>query len=229
MDLFLDNGIDVNSGSNIDLHSETEAFTRAMNSKKSIVSQADGPAVVRHRPESSMAPMAPNSNQNDRQVPNGKHDLESPSSTGSNLAASGGGSTSWDYESETGSPDTLDRSDHLRLQRCNILLQLAGNVPDEPERIDLLIKAKIDFERFGENALLLAIRNNHARIAMHLIELGIRAPELSLKAALCKGWQRANGFDKQGGRSKVIPKSEDFGEELYWREGSLELLKRGAS
>jgi len=37
----------------------------------------------------------------------------------------------------------LDFSDIERLQYCNILLKLAGNGPDEPKRLQILIKANL--------------------------------------------------------------------------------------
>jgi hypothetical protein len=74
----------------------------------------------------------------------------------------------------------------VSLKGCNFLLQLAGTGLDEPKHIEILLEANIDLYKFGTNAFLLAVRNNHPRLAERLVEASARAPDIALKAALFK-------------------------------------------
>jgi len=71
-----------------------------------------------------------------------------------------------------------------RLETCNPLLKLAGEGPDEPERLELLIKANIELSIFGKNALLLAVQRGNLQIARKLLYSGVNISRTDMEAAM---------------------------------------------
>jgi hypothetical protein len=109
----------------------------------------------------------------------------------------------------------------------NVLILLARDGPDDPERIDLLIGAKIDLEKFGTNALLLAVRNGNHKLAFHLIKMGVRATQAAIEAAL---FNQPNPSRRRSRDAMRTPEEiKIFKDELTRNKGWAELAKRGSS
>lgn len=59
-------------------------------------------------------------------------------------------------------------------RRCNALLSLAANGPDNPERLAFLLRNGVDLERHGQKALELAIERQNLTLARGLEDAGVQ-------------------------------------------------------
>lgn len=80
------------------------------------------------------------------------------------------------------------------MKDCNPLLKLAGIGPDEPERLELLIKANVDLLTFGRKALLLAVQNENLKIARKLLSAGVSITRDDMQAAIYAGSLHSSSY-----------------------------------
>jgi ankyrin repeat protein len=212
--LILEHGIDVNAGSNIDLQFAEDEYIDTCRAtdrtyglpstekfQNAIESQQRSP--VRSKARSGSNP--PYKQPDDPTTPSPSQEY------------------TWSKPSEA---KRYNRSyDSEWRSSRNVLILLARDGPDDPERIDLLIGAKIDLEKFGTNALLLAVRNGNHKLAFHLIKMGVRATQAAIEAAL---FNQPNPSRRRSRDAKRTPEEiKIFKDELTRNKGWAELAKRG--
>ncbi|KAL9112035.1 MAG: hypothetical protein Q9227_003655 [Pyrenula ochraceoflavens] len=84
-----------------------------------------------------------------------------------------------------------NRYEGTELKAWNILVRLAVDGPDDPERLRFLLRNGIDMQTFGSNALLLAVRNERRNLANTLLDHGIFVTPVAIRMVL---WKRVKAM-----------------------------------